>query len=103
MGLAQAERELAAKVCGAARGVYLGKGKETNEQIARRLASRGFSRPVADAEAKELAADMDACVAAGEKKPVRGQKKDRPGCTNQEAAARWMCTRIVTSAEFGTY
>jgi hypothetical protein len=105
MGLAQAERELAAKVCGAGRGVFIGKGRETNEQIARRLASRAFARPVQDAEARELAADMDACLSAGAAVPQRrGQKRvDRPGCINQEAAARWMCTRLVTSAEFGTY
>jgi hypothetical protein len=44
-------------------------------------------------EAEAMATDMTACVAAG----------GTTGCADAEAAARWMCQRMIDSAEFATY
>lgn len=44
-------------------------------------------------EAEAMAGDMSACVAAGA----------ATACEDDEAAVRWMCQRMIDSAEFGTY
>lgn len=51
-----------------------------------------WHRAPAAGEAEGMAADMSACVAAG-----------GTACEDEDAAVRWMCQRMIDSAEFATY
>jgi hypothetical protein len=93
LGLAQAEREIAARLCGDGRGVVPRGGAKDLEQTAQHLVTRLLARPVEGEEVTRLANEMRECVAEGKKH----------GCATPDAAARWMCVRLATSAEFGTY
>lgn len=54
---------------------------------------RALSRAATREERVALAADMKACIDAG----------PEVGCASVEAAVRWLCTRVVDSAEFALY
>jgi hypothetical protein len=52
-----------------------------------------WQRSPKDGEVDALVADMQACVAAGA----------TTGCADGKTAVRWMCQRMLDSAEFATY
>jgi hypothetical protein len=62
------------------------------EAAARHIALRTMARPIDDAEATLLGAEMRGCLDAG-----------AAGCESPEAAVRWVCQRILESAEFGLF
>lgn len=62
------------------------------DRAASHLVLRLLDHPADEAELASLRADMTACLAAG-----------APGCATPEAAARWLCVRLLDSAAFSLY
>jgi hypothetical protein len=92
LGLAQAERELAARLCGGGRGVVPQGSARDLQAVARNLVTRFYARDASMEESSRLAREMEECLAV-----------KKTGCATPDAAARWLCVRLATSAEFGTY
>jgi hypothetical protein len=58
---------------------------------ARHIINHALTREATEAELGELTAEMKECLTAPD------------GCESPEAAVRWLCTRILDSAEFALY
>lgn len=93
LGLAAAEREIAAALCAVAPAIVPGAG--TLEDDAAHMVERFLARPATPAESARLAGEMRECLAAN--------TQAQAACVDRAAAVRWLCTRIATSSEFGTY
>lgn len=93
LGLAAAQREIAATVCTVAPAIV--PGPSGLEDDAGRMVERFLSRPSTPSESARLAGEMRECLAS--------HASTQAGCVDRAAAVRWLCTRIATSSEFGTY
>jgi hypothetical protein len=98
-----AQQELANHLCGGGDNVLPSDFDPTDpaalERAARHLVRTLLGRDATGAEMHGLAADMDACVEEGKDAVLI----DEVGCESEAAAVRWTCTRILNSAEYGTY
>ena len=98
-----AQRELANRICAKGDDVLpddFDPAEPTSlEDAARHLVRTLLGRRATSAEMHGLAADMDACVHEG----GDALFPDDTGCDTEETAVRWTCTRILNSAEYGTY
>lgn len=90
VGLAFAQGQHARTACAYGREAVPRDWDGRLESAADHLVRRLFARPAADGELDELVADMQACLDAG-------------ACADADAAARWLCQRLVDSTEFSTY
>lgn len=98
LGLTMAQHEVAQLVCGLGSGVLPTGFKQSDtsdgalDGVVRHLYRRVLSREATDAEVAEMRTDMRACLAAG-----------KSACAGPEEATRWLCQRLIDSAEFGLY
>lgn len=88
IGLAYAQAQLARSLCARGRGVVPPGWNDDLGVAAEHLSQRIFARPADDRA--ELVREMQLCLADG-------------ACTGPETAARWLCRRMIDSAEFATY
>lgn len=96
LGLAQSQRELAATICAGGRSMTPSTVKGARlEDDARRVVVRMLGREATDAEATRFAREMRECMTVAPGGAV--------ACDSRVSATRWLCTRIATSTEFGTY
>jgi hypothetical protein len=98
VGLMFAQHRLAKTLCALGDAV-LPEGFDTAdasdpalERAAGHLVRRAFGRAPAAGEAELLRGEMRACLDAAE-----------AGCAGPEEATRWLCVRLLDSAEFGFY
>lgn len=97
VGVTYAQHDLARSLCANATEVLpvdfdpKDSSDEALSKSARHLVNRAWNRDPDDAELAELTAEMKECLAATD------------ACESSEAAARWLCTRILDSAEFALY
>ena len=89
IGLAFSQSLLARRLCAYGRGVLPPGWAGDLDAAATHLAERIFGR--APEDRAQLVDEMRACMAAP------------GGCTTVETAVRWMCRRMIDSAEFATY
>lgn len=92
VGLAYSQAAIAREVCALATRVTPPGWTGDLREAAAFLVRRAWAREPAPGEAEAMAQEMAACVAAGAN-----------GCSSPEIAARWLCTRLIDSAEFSTY
>ncbi len=92
VGLAYAQAAIAREVCALAASVTPPGWSGDLRDAATFLVRRVWARDPLDGEVETMAQEMAACVAAGAN-----------GCATPEIAARWLCTRLIDSAEFSTY
>jgi hypothetical protein len=92
LGVLQAQRGLAARLCAESSGALPRGWDGSLARAAEHLVDRIYRRPASAGEIADLEKDMKQCLAAGDR-----------GCSSNEAAARWTCARLLSSAEFGTY
>jgi hypothetical protein len=97
VGITYAQHATAQIVCGLGRAVVpSGAGDTSNAgltSVARSVVANVLARPATDAEAAQLAGEMSACLAQG----------SASGCADAPSAARWLCQRLIDSAEFSLY
>lgn len=96
VGIVAAQRTTAQRLCAGGRAVVASVPDASDaslDLVAEDLVRRALSRNTGDAERAQLRAEMRACLDRG---PAEG-------CADVGAAARWLCQRIVDSAEFSIY
>jgi Protein of unknown function (DUF1549) len=97
VGITYAQHATAQIVCGLGRAVVPSGTSDTSDaalaNVARVVVASTLSRPATDAEATELGSEMSACLAQGASS----------GCADAPSAARWLCQKLVDSAEFSLY
>ena len=87
VGLAFSQSAIAREICAVAPGAA---PAGTLAQKATALVERIWSRAPRDGEIDALVAEMQQCISAGQ-------------CADAGIAARWLCRRLLDSAEFSTY
>ncbi len=93
VGLAFSQAAIARELCATATTVTPPGWSGELRDAAAFLVERAWSRVPDNGELDLLAGEMAACVAAG---PTMG-------CADADVAARWLCRRLIDSAEFATY
>jgi hypothetical protein len=97
VGITYAQHATAQIVCGLGRAVVPTGTSDTSStalaNVARAVVAGTLARAASDAEATQLAGEMSACLAQG----ASG------GCADASSAARWLCQKLVDSAEFSLY
>ena len=93
VGLAFSQAAIARELCAVAASVTPPGWSGDLHAAATHLVERVWNRAPIAGEVDELAGEMQACIAAG----------PTTGCADAEAAARWLCTRLIDSVEFSTY
>ncbi len=94
IGLAFAQADLARLLCAYGTAVLPPGWDGDLANAVDHLGTRVLSRTVGGTERGELVAEMQACLAA---------HAGQPACADLETAVRWMCRRMLDSAEFATY
>jgi hypothetical protein len=96
LGLAQSQRDLAATICAGGRLMVpsTAKGAKLEDDV-RRVVMRMLGREATTAETARFAKEMRECMTP--------ESNGSTSCDSRVAATRWLCTRIATSTEFGTY
>ena len=89
VGLAFSEAAIAREICAVAPGAAPPGSLAVK---AATLVERIWSRAPRPGEVDAFVAEMQQCIAAG-----------AAGCANDAVAARWLCRRLLDSAEFSTY
>lgn len=90
VGLAFAQANIARELCALATTVTPAGWSGDLAQAATHLVSRAWARAPLPGEIDAMVAEMTACLDAGT-------------CPTAEVAARWLCVRLLDSAEFSTY
>lgn len=93
IGLTFNQADLARTLCAYGRGVTPSGWTSDYAAEATHLIKNLWHRAPVAGEAEKMAIEMTGCVSAGM----------TTGCKDADAAARWMCQRIIDSAEFATY
>lgn len=93
VGLAFSQAAIARELCATATRVTPAGWTGDLREAAAFLVERAWSRPAAGTELDALVDEMTACLAAGAS----------AGCASPDAAARWLCRRLIDSAPFATY
>ena len=93
IGLAFAQAAIARELCAVATSVTPPGWDGDLRAAARHLGDRVWGRALGDGELDLLVDEMRACVAAG----------PAAGCADAGVAARWVCRRMIDSAQFATY
>jgi len=93
IGLTFNQADLARTLCAYGRGVTPAGWTSDFAAEATHLIKNLWHRAPVAGEAEKMATEMIGCVSAGM----------TTGCKDADAAARWMCQRIIDSAEFATY
>ena len=89
VGLAFSEAAIAREICAVAPGAA---PAGSLAEKATTLIERIWSRAPRTGEVDAFVAEMQQCITAG-----------ASGCANDAVAARWLCRRLMDSAEFSTY
>jgi hypothetical protein len=93
VGLVFNQADIARTLCAYGRGVLPPGFTNDLTEAAGYLSERIWNRIPAAAELSQMVNDMNQCLAAG----------PTTACMNPETAVRWMCLRMIDSAEFATY
>jgi hypothetical protein len=93
IGLAFNQNDIARTLCAYGSGVTPPGWSGDLAEAATGLIAKLWHRAPAAGEAEAMVTEMTACMAAG----------GTTGCADASTAARWLCQRMIDSAEFATY